>query len=547
MSSETPNSGHSKPPIPTPAKKVPAWNIEKRGDRLYPVTSLHKWFAISSLLLFLLTVITIMADYSREWKKYQRTYSRIQVERARADRDKANVGLDRSKLTQYVLQMQTAKKSQDENAKKIKPLQDELDKLNADYYRIDTDLKNAKAIYGTDKYALDEAVATAMKNKAKQPEADEARKVLDKDEKKVNELNATREDLSSKIAAKKAELEPFIGAGVKARKDYDDAMAAYTRAKTQLGSLDPGFVVTSTRNAPVMDMLNASEKVQQILLSNLYNDQPFKQIPRVDRCTTCHLGIDNKKNESMPQPYKSHPNLDLYLASSSSHPIESFGCTSCHGGLDRATSFQDAGHTPKDEKQKEDWVRKYGWHTDEFLVSPMLSSDKVEAGCYKCHNASADVPLAPKLDNGRDLIRIYGCFGCHKIPGYEGVRKVGPDLSTVSGKLTKDWVRKWLEDPKAFKSEARMPRFWNNSNNSGPYWINAVRQKSTRSPSSSGQSRSPMLLPRRIRTAMLHTVRSSWNRSDASGATPWARLMTVQNRHRHAEDMDSISPLREAK
>ena len=42
MSSETPNSGGStKPPIPTPAKKVPAWNIEKRNDRLYEINSLH--------------------------------------------------------------------------------------------------------------------------------------------------------------------------------------------------------------------------------------------------------------------------------------------------------------------------------------------------------------------------------------------------------------------------------------------------------------------------------------------------------------------------
>ena len=96
MSSETPNSGHSKPPIPTPAKKVPAWNIEKRGDRLYEVTSLHKWFAISSLLLFVFTVITIMADYSREWKKYQRNYARVSIERAQTDHDKAIVGLDRT-------------------------------------------------------------------------------------------------------------------------------------------------------------------------------------------------------------------------------------------------------------------------------------------------------------------------------------------------------------------------------------------------------------------------------------------------------------------
>jgi len=91
----------------------------------------------------------------------------------------------------------------------------------------------------------------------------------------------------------------------------------------------------------------------------------------------------------------------------------------------------------------------------------------VEAGCYKCHNASADVPRAANLGNGRELIKQFGCHGCHKIPGYEGIRKVGPDLATVSGKLTQDWVKKWLADPKSFKSEARMPKFWYNTNNSG--------------------------------------------------------------------------------
>jgi cytochrome c2 len=40
-------------------------------------------------------------------------------------------------------------------------------------------------------------------------------------------------------------------------------------------------------------------------------------------------------------------------------------------------------------------------------------------------------------------------------------------LTTVSGKLTRDWVKKWLANPKDFKSEARMPQFWWNSNNSG--------------------------------------------------------------------------------
>src|SRR6185369_7638048 len=115
MSSETPNSGHSKPPIPTPAKKVPAWNIEKRGDRLYEVNSLHKWFAISSLLFFIFTVVVIMADYSREWKRYQRDYTKLSVSRAQQDIAKASGSLDRNKLKQ---DLATIQQVQSQNAAK---------------------------------------------------------------------------------------------------------------------------------------------------------------------------------------------------------------------------------------------------------------------------------------------------------------------------------------------------------------------------------------------------------------------------------------------
>src|SRR5262249_17784011 len=163
--------------------------------------------------------------------------------------------------------------------------------------------------------------------------------------------------------------------------------------------------------------------IQQVILSNLYNDQPFKAIPRVDRCGTCHLGIDQKQYADAPQPFKTHPNLELYLSSASPHPMESFGCTTCHSVLYRATSFRKAAHVPRDEEQKEQWEKKFGWHVDEFIDTPVLTMNNIEAGCYKCHDASHEVPKAAPLNTGRDLIRIYGCFGCHKIPGYENIRK----------------------------------------------------------------------------------------------------------------------------
>src|SRR5262249_21965553 len=150
----------------------------------------------------------------------------------------------------------------------------------------------------------------------------------------------------------------------------------------------------------------------------------------------------------------------LYLSSASPHPMESFGCTTCHGGLDRATSFQNAAHMPRNEEQRKAWQKKYGWFVDEFIDTPMLPMTNIEAGCYKCHGNSPEVPKAAALNGGRGSSRLYGCFGWRKSRGYENIRKVGPDLSTVSGKLMKEWVRKWLANRKEFKSQARMPQFW---------------------------------------------------------------------------------------
>src|SRR5713226_392135 len=466
MSSETPNEGgHKKPPIPTPAKKIPAFNIEKRNDRLYEVIYLHKWFAISSLLLFGFTVAMVMVDYSREWKKYQRDFNRLQIQRTQKDMQQASSSLDRAKFQQLQQQLQQTRSQRQQNEGQIDKIQKQLSDLNAKYYAADENYRFAKAVYDSDKYGYEEAVAR------KEPNADKLGQKLKEQEKRMNDYKAQSEKLTLDIRAANAELDKYVGKRNEIQKDQETMLTDYTRLQTRLNTLNPGVIVTSFRNAPVFDFMNPSERINQIIVNNLYNDQPFKAIPRVDRCTTCHLGIDQKTYQDAPQPFKTHPNLDLYLASSSPHPMESFGCTTCHAGLDRATSFQNAGHMPHSEEQRKEWQKKYGWREEEFLETPMLPTNNIEAGCYKCHNASPEVPRAAVLNSGRDMIRIYGCFGCHKLPGYENVRKVGPDLSTVSGKLTKEWVRKWLADPKEFKSQARMPRFWGNSNNSStPYW-----------------------------------------------------------------------------
>src|SRR5437762_9582379 len=206
VSSETPNEGeHKKPPIPTPAKKIPAVNIEKLGDLLYEVIYLHKWFAISSILLFLFTVAMVLVDYSREWKKYQREFVRLQIQRTQRDRQQVLSSLDRTKFQQLQQQLQQARAQQQQNEAQIDKIQKQLGDLNAKYYAADENYRFSKAVYDSDKYEYEEAVATKRSNAPKLAEK------LKETEKRMNDYNAQSEKLRLDIRASNTELHKYVG------------------------------------------------------------------------------------------------------------------------------------------------------------------------------------------------------------------------------------------------------------------------------------------------------------------------------------------------
>ncbi|MEI7748907.1 MAG: c-type cytochrome, partial [Chlorobiaceae bacterium] len=65
-----------------------------------------------------------------------------------------------------------------------------------------------------------------------------------------------------------------------------------------------------------------------------------------------------------------------------------------------------------------------------------------------------------EIVNSTELLKKYGCYSCHKIPGYETVGDVGPVLTEVGSKVNYSWAVKWLLDPKLYFSTARMPKFF---------------------------------------------------------------------------------------
>jgi mono/diheme cytochrome c family protein len=123
------------------------------------------------------------------------------------------------------------------------------------------------------------------------------------------------------------------------------------------------------------------------------------QLGTVDRCITCHVGIDDPRMTDVPQPFRVHPGAIL-----NSHPIDRFGCTICHHGQGAATNFRDA----KAE--------------DVFWDYPLLPANLTQSSCLTCHDAShlpgQQVAL---LVQGMTLFEQKSCESCHKLGGRGGI------------------------------------------------------------------------------------------------------------------------------
>jgi len=436
---------------------------EKKGvGHAYNVDFLNVVFAASSIFLFLSVIWMVWDDFNRDWKNTQREFNQLELEVTRASEQKARQSVDKNKIAQLQAQKAASEKSAAANQQKVDELQDKLRDAEKRLYRQNQDYQFAKATYDHDRYEF-ETLRAAGSSKAASMEPD----VKDQ-EKRVADLNLGVEKITAERNVLQKQLGEFTGAAVTAQKSLDELHAEETRLQKRIGVIEPSFVKSYFRNAPLLDFLAPTIKVQQIILPNIVDDVNFTRVPKLDRCTTCHLAIDKKGYEKYPQPFKTHPNLSAYLGSDSPHPLDQIGCTVCHEGQGQSVDFAHASHAPGNAKQKEEWERKFGWEEPHQWDYPMLPTRMTEASCAKCHKKTVYIPKAEKLAIAYSTYERAGCYACHKTRGFEDARKPGPILTKIDSKLTQDWVKTWIRNPRAVKATTWMPRFWYNSNNSSP-------------------------------------------------------------------------------
>ena len=150
-----------------------------------------------------------------------------------------------------------------------------------------------------------------------------------------------------------------------------------------------------------------------------------KDLDRVDRCVTCHVGMDEFTNPTLvndfkENPYKGHPDVSGLLAK---HPLQKFGCTVCHRGQGLATTMA-AAHNGI--------VTTVG--TAKLQDDAMLPPPFIQASCARCHADFEKLHGAETAALGRKLFEQNGCIGCHSINGSGGIISV--DLGDIADKPT---------------------------------------------------------------------------------------------------------------
>jgi mono/diheme cytochrome c family protein len=445
--------------------------LKRDTDHAYDINRLNMFFAISSILLFLFFAWMLWQDYDRQWKTFQARF--LQLDRAKTTAGEVEELDKLQKDPEYQKVLAELKSAENELDQKNKDYQKALEEqktVQGEWYYADQQFRFKKAEFEARRYDYEEAVADYPKDAPKLKQA------LDQSEQEMNLLSAKLDQVNGKKAEIDNRVNEFTKRIDELEKKRTASRSKRDRLQKKYGTIDTSFA-NIFRNLPIVDFIQPSIRIRQVVVENQFEDLNFTRVPRVDRCITCHSAIGEKgyeKGSDIPnygpigQPFASHPNLALYVDSNSKHPVETFGCTGCHLGRGRSTDFIGAVHMPENEKQTEDWEKKLHWHKLHHWDYPMYKVSMVEASCIKCHQGVARIPEGNKINVSRSLFIEYGCHGCHLTKGFEDLPKVGPDLRHVSSKLNKEWAFKWIQNPKAFRPTARMPRYFGNSNNSSP-------------------------------------------------------------------------------
>ena len=375
------------------------------------------------LLAFILAATNVGALWNeivgkRPWKHYQSRFYELEYEKAKKKYDAAVLKFGQPE-EQYMYKavqrkIDEAKEEfespevQNEYKKaleELRTLEEELSPLRFEAIVTRNRMLEKKYLYG--KYKKEEENVKVEDAVLSIINLDEKNKDLTE---KIKYIVERRARLQKKLEGFKSKINRYT----KYLESHEISIHKYKEAMERLGSRRPQLQVYQVR---------------------------LEELNEVDRCMTCHVGINEKKSVSEEQPYSSHPRREVYLGK---HPPEEFGCVLCHEGQARATTSVEKAHGEV-----------------EYWLKPMYKGKMAQSSCIRCHDKGEELVGGEEIAKAVKLFDELGCYGCHETTGFgrDKSKMIGPDLIEISSKVNPAWLVSWLKGPKNFRPSTRMPDF----------------------------------------------------------------------------------------
>ncbi|MBI4534470.1 MAG: c-type cytochrome, partial [Candidatus Melainabacteria bacterium] len=341
-------------------------------------------------------------------------------------------------------QLTSAKTTYEDKQKKLAFAPVQAEPTNADQYQ--KRLAEAEALLHSSEYRQASAQTNELKQKFEEAKIQHQFMKADLD------AIYYRFDLAKEEGKDNTKIGEELSAMKSKLKDNEDETASL---ENQLASVSAKVIryesdlaaIKKQMDSQTADIVSIEERIEkikarpatisQIVVSGLGEYQ------KVDRCVTCHAGIDRKDFENAPKlVFRAHPDHDKLFRH---HPVEKIGCTACHDGQGRALTAKEA------HEGEEHWI------------APMLEAKYVPSTCGRCHSNAPLLTEAATVAQGAHVFQEKGCIACHKVDGSPYLlaepARIGPELLKVKNKVKSNWLVTWIKNPKAIHPRTYMPHF----------------------------------------------------------------------------------------
>lgn len=439
-------------------------------------------FAVTSILMLVSIVMMFMQDYFREFKEEQRSFR--DVEAAVAQRLALDEIPGKEEFDKAEAAVKIEQDKRDKNKDKISELKRDMAVIQPkkelsekDFQDVKAKLESRMSFYNIEVEMHDVAAAEKL-----------YRQELNLLVEQTKDAKAVRDGYVDQLKDLQRELDRLEGPLTEAQSAWKKVNDKF-ETQARVAILKQWSFGDFVRALPVLDGFASPIKIQQITVNDVTIDYNFKHVPRFDRCTTCHQGIDRpaytkdmlrsltKENadqekklqeararlkqrkdvlagttdaRNVPDPdrlrlsklsekelgegrvneFCVHPRLEIFVGANSKHPSEKFGCTSCHAGQGSGTDFTLASHTPNSADLKKRWEKDHQYEAIHMWDFPMLPMRFIESSCVKCHYEITDLISSNNRIEAPKLLRGYGLLkenGCFGCHEIQG-RKGGRQI-----------------------------------------------------------------------------------------------------------------------